>query len=336
LQGRISVQLHLSHGRLVGSVSNTLPATLKDLYVLFPHGFARIGSLAAGESRMVDLSLSLAAPGKPGLLADQIAQQGGLATPYFPYATNEVPQSDFEHHMALLSALSGAGGTLQQCLLGCSQQAITTPGTLYFSNLQMPNSGQIDQQDPLALSGAPATLIGWMDQGGLPGSEVTVNETQTPLPGQHENFLQMPLSIDIATLDRMPANFIQGRVVDIEGFNAQVILPGVYTFSDGGLTFEIAVPQLSQRPSGFTITIPDLLATPRGLDRFSGVTNLQALLYNWQTHQWDQIHLQQNSFTSHNTGDYLSQDRRMLVHISNGENNLGRLIFGTPSLSLQG
>jgi hypothetical protein len=200
----------------------------------------------------------------------------------------------------------------------------------------MPNPGQIDQQDPLALSGTPTTLIGWMDQGALPESEVTINTTRTPLPGQHENFLQMPLSIDISTLDQMPANFIQGRVVDIEGFNAQVILPGVYTFSDGGLTFEIAVPHLSQRPSGFTLSIPNLLATPRGLDRFSDVTNLQALLYNWQTHQWDRIHLQQNSFSSYNTSDYLSQDQRMLVHISNGENNLGRLIFSTPSLGLQG
>jgi hypothetical protein len=200
----------------------------------------------------------------------------------------------------------------------------------------MPNPEQIDQLDPLALSGSPATLIGWMDQGALPGSVATINSTRTPLPGQHENFLQMPLSIDISTLDQMPANFIQGRVVDIEGFNAQVILPGVYTFSDGGLTFEIAVPHLSQRPSGFIVSIPDLLATPRGLDRFSDVTNLQALLYNWRTHQWDQIHLQQNSFSSHNTSDYISQDRRMLVHINSGENNLGRLIFGTPSLSLQG
>jgi hypothetical protein len=136
LQGRVSVQLHLNHGRLVGVVSNTLPAALKDLYVLFPHGFARIGSLAAGESRTVDLSLSLAPPGKQGLLADQIAQQGGLATPYFPYATNGVPHGDFEHHMALLSAFSSVlPPVINKSLRRLERSTLAMPICLILSRL---------------------------------------------------------------------------------------------------------------------------------------------------------------------------------------------------------
>jgi hypothetical protein len=164
---------------------------------------------------------------------------------------------------------------------------------------------------------------------------MTIN-THSQLPGRHENFLQMPLSIGITTLDHMPKNFIQGHVVDIEGFDAQLILPGIYTFSDGGLTFELPIPQLlKQQPGGLTLSIPDLLASPRGLDRFSNLTNLQALLYNWQTDHWDTIQLQQSTFFSRNTAAYLGHDQRVLVHISNNTDNMGRLIFGTPSLSLQ-
>ncbi len=334
-QGRIAADLSLAHGHLVGIVTNTLATPLTDLYVLFSHGFARIGSLLAGESRTVDLPLSLTSAGFQPLFADQIAQQGGLSTPYFPYTKSQAPQSDFERHMALLSALSGVGTASGQCAGSCNKHAIVASGTAYFSDVHLPNPGQVDVPDPLLLSGTSATLIGWMGQNALPGNEVTIN-ANGHLQGHHENFLQMPLSLSISSLDQIPANFIQGQVVDVEGFDAQVVLPGVYTFSDGGLTFELPVPPiLHQQPGGLTIAIPNLLASPRGLDRFSTVANLQVLIYNWQMNRWDSIHLQQNSFSSRNIAAYLGQNQRVLVFISNDVNNLGRLIFGSPSLSLQ-
>ncbi|HTK08991.1 MAG TPA: hypothetical protein VL485_17610 [Ktedonobacteraceae bacterium] len=334
LPGQITASLSLEHGRMVGKVTNTLSTALSDLYVLFPHGFARIGTLAAGESRTVDLELALTPASSQSSLADQIAQKAGLPTPYFPYASNGTPQNDFERHMALLSALSGTGTTLAQCNRPCTRNAITTPGTIYFTDAHIPNPGQVELPDPLLLSGAPATLIGWLDQAALPDNKVTVNHTVHP-QGQHENFLQMPLSIGISTLDRMPAHFVQGQVITIGGFDAQLVLPGVYTLSDGNLTFELSLPHTLPKPGGLTISIPNLLASPRGLNRYTNPTHLQVRLYNWLTKQWDTVQLQYNTFSSRNTAAYLGKDQHVLVHISSNVNNAGRLIFGAPSLSLQ-
>jgi hypothetical protein len=332
--GRPGTQLSLDHGYIVGTISNTLPGPVNDLYVLFTHSFARLGSLAPGESRSVHIPLTTLPNSSQTSLANAISQQGNLAAPYFPYDSNDTPHSDFEHHMALLSALNGSGTNFKQCANSCNEHAITDNGNLYFADTNLPNSAQMDLPDPLLIPGTSATLIGWMDQRSLPNSTVTMNNVQ--LPGLHENFFQMPLSFGLSSFDHLPSTLIRGQIVDIAGSDAKMVLPGIYTLSDGGLTFELPIPQpLHMLPASLTISIPNLLASPHGLDRLSNLTNLQALLYNWQTNHWDNIQLQQNTFSSHNATAYLGHDQYVLVHISNDANNLGQLFFGTPSLSFQ-
>src|SRR5215472_7210485 len=56
LQGGIIAQLTLQNNRLVGSITNTLDASLDDVYVLLQHNFVPIGHLASGQTMQVDLA----------------------------------------------------------------------------------------------------------------------------------------------------------------------------------------------------------------------------------------------------------------------------------------
>src|SRR5205807_4436145 len=88
VQGKLAAHLTLSHNRLVGSVTNTLDASLNDVFVLLPHSFVSIGHLRAGETLQVDLPVQNT-PAKSGeTLADAIALHNGLPATYFPYSNN--------------------------------------------------------------------------------------------------------------------------------------------------------------------------------------------------------------------------------------------------------
>ncbi len=329
LPGRLSAQLSLHNNHLVGTVTNMLSTSLSDVYVLLAHKFVRIGDLAAGETRQVDLAINATKVRQGASLADQIAESGGLKAPYFPYSHNDQPGSAFQRHVALLSALEGAGSSNSACSGSCNVRSITNRGTLFLTGGKTPLPGLSAAVDPLVVEGASATLIAWADQPLEGASDVTINGS---IPAsQHDNFLQMPLSLDVSGATAIPPGFITGHLEDIQGFDAQAILPGVYSLTTGSLTFGLTLPHAGNgQVNALSVTVPDLLASPKSTS--TNIRHLQASLYNWQSGAWDTLTLQQDGFTTMNTGAYIDQAGRVLVQITNQNTALGKLYFGAPSL----
>jgi hypothetical protein len=322
LHGQVITQLALRNNRLVGTITNTLPSALSDVYVLVAHSFAAVGHLAAGETRQINLPL-YSSPSRSGqTLADLIAQHGGLPTPYFPYQQNKRPQNDFQRHMALLSALNGAGYTYPSCNGPCNTHAIISGGTIYVTGGQVPNPNVIAGPDPLLLPGTQATLIGWADQPIAPADNATINGARPT--GQHEDFLQIPLNISLSSLSSTPPDFIMGHVIDINSYDAHLELPGIYSLSNGSLNFEFTPVPSTQPVHALTITEPDFVASP-----------LYVQLYNWRTGKWDAITLSGNTLRTTNTAAYMGPGGRVLMQVGNQPHSQNKLFFGQPWLSLR-
>jgi len=312
----------------MGTVTNTLASSLSDVYVLLPHSFAYLGHLAAGETEHLSISLHNAPLNASTTLADQIAMSNSLPAPYFPYAHNASPQNDFQRHLALLSALSGEGFDYIPCAGLCSTHAIVTRHTIVTPPPGGPKVNPIDGSDPLLLTDAPATLVGWADQPLDSINAVTVNGI-TP-GGTHDNFVQLPLNLNFVGTLKLPPNLISGQVINAQGSDVQTTQPSVYSMSTGSVTFEFALPDMAHwQISNMRITEPFFKA-------LKDKSHVQVRLYNWSAGTWDTIMLSQYSFTTANIKAYTSLDGRMLLQVANQDSSLGTLFFGKPSLSLNG
>jgi hypothetical protein len=343
LQGGITAHLTLQNNRLVGSITNTLDASLNDVYVLMPHNFVFIGHLSDGQTLQVDLPLhgALSRPG-PSInrgattLADAIAASNGLRAPYFPYDQNQQPGNDFQRHVAILSALSGAGFSYGPCGAPCITHDIVSKGAILTTppgtplNINFPGSG-----DPLLLNGASATLIGWADTPLDAINDVTVDGL-APY-GFHDNLVQAALAIDFSGSSNVPLDTVTGYLVDEQDSDAEDTVPNTYSLSTGSVTFEFTLPNLKRAQiNSLTLMEPNSLGNTN-LQTVAGPKTdpIQAQLYNWQTLSWDSIALTAWTFTTTNTAAYIGPDGRVLLQIANA-NPAGLLIFGKPSLSLKG
>ncbi len=334
LQSGIIASLSLQNNRLVGSVTNTLDASLNEVYVLLPHSFVSLGHLSAGETQQVDLPVQ-SALSKPGAtLADAIAVSNGLPAFYFPYDQGQQPRSDFQRHLAILSALSGAstGSAFSLCGGPCIRQAIGSKGIIILAppgtppNINLPNG-----RDPLLLNDTPATLIGWADRPLDAINDITINGS-TP-HGFHDDLVQVPLSINVAGTLNVPPNIITGYLIDEQGSDAEDTAPDTYSLSTGSVTFEFALPNIRQlRISSLTLNEPNALdsAQPQ-TGPGPHIDVIQAHLYNWQTMSWDSIALTSWTFTTTETAAYIGPGGRVLLQIANADPS-GLLIFGKPWL----
>ncbi len=336
LQGGIIASLSLQNNRLVGSVTNTLDASLNEVYVLLPHSFVSLKHLSAGETQQVDLPLQSALSRPDTTLADAIAVTNGLPASYFPYDQDQQPRSDFQRHLAILSALSGAGAEFpfSPCGGPCIRQAIGSKGMIILPppgtppNISLPNGS-----DPLLLNGTPATLIGWADRPLDAINGITINGA-TP-HGFHDDLVQVPLSIDVAGTLNVPPNIITGYLVDEQGSDAEDTAPDTYSLSTGSVTFEFALPNAQQlRICRLTLSEPNALDIAQPQTGPGPKTDaIQAHLYNWQTKSWDSIALTSWTFTTTNRAAYIGPGGRVLLQIANA-NPSGLLIFGKPWLAL--
>lgn len=330
IRGRLTPHLELQGQRLVGSITNTLDASLNDVYVLLPHSAVYIGYLPAGATQQIDLPVQ---PRSGATLAGQIAQDNGLPSSYFPYAHNGQPQNDLQRHIAQLGLLSGAGSTFIPCDGPCSSRAIVNVNKNEIITLRpgTPKVALPSGSDPLLLDGSTATLVGWAD---LPLDGVDTITVNGNAPGGiHENLVQMPLDIDVTASASLPPDFIEGQPVDEQGYDTEMILPGVYTMSTGSINFEFVLPRTAIAANrGFTITAPSTLnvASPPT----SGVSALQASLYNWQTNAWDSFTLSQYKLTTTNTAAYVNTDGRVLLQLANQNASQGLAYLSKPSLTL--
>ncbi len=326
LQGGLFSHLTLHNGMLTGTVTNTLRTDLNDVYLLMNHSFAYIGNLAAQHIQQVSSSLHSTPISSGSTLADQIAKANHLPVPYFPFANGSQPKNDFQLHLAILSALSGEGMSFTPCGGPCSSYLIAGKHSIIAPLFGTPKLNPIDGNDPLLLAGAQATLIGWSHNRIDTTGDITVNGVSSS--GTFEDFIQAPLNVDISSSSNIPPGLINSQVINAQGNEVQTILPGVYTINMGSITFEFSLPTgIHSQVNNLTISIP-------GVIQHTGINQVPARLYNWNTHSWDAITLNQNSFTITNSKAYTSSDDRMLLQVINQNAFQGILYFGRPSLSL--
>jgi len=348
LPGGLLADLTIQQGILEGSITNLLGSSLSDVYLLLPHSFASIGHLSAGETQHFIVPLHTSALTAGTTLADQIARSNGLPAPYFPYTNGMQAQNSFQRHLAVLSALSGEGTFFSPCSGPCSTHAIVTKHAIVTPLLGGPTAAPIDGNDPLLISGAPATLIGWADQSLSTMSSVTVNGS-TP-DGTQENLLQIPLNITTGP-GNIPPDLIPAQVINAAGNDIQTTAPDIYSMTTGSITFEFALP-FSPVGSAHSMTISEPFISGvqttcrdkgmRGED--VGTLCLSILLYNWSTNSWDRIAFNQNTFTTGDLKAYTSPDGCVLLRLANNSSAMNSrdvslppsavLIFSKPSLSL--
>jgi hypothetical protein len=259
--------------------------------------------------------------------------------PYFPYAKNAQPKSDFQRHLAMLTALSGEGYSFEPCGGPCSTYASVNEHVITAQPFGMAQVKPLDASDPLQVSGASATLIGWADQS---GSGVNATDSAaiagSAIRGSHENLFQIPLSLDLSSLQRIPTGLISGQVVNVQGDisdSPQVIAPGVYSLPPrGSITFEMALPAMDSVQAN---TINNLEVIEPRLNPPSGVQGasvMQVRMYNWSMNTWDTVSLNNNTFVTTNTKAYLSADGRVLMQVINKDTIQGILFLEKPSLNL--
>ncbi len=326
LQGGLSSHLVLHNGNLIGTVTNTLGTNLNDVYILMNHSFAYIGDLPAQQTRQITSSLHSSTISSSSTLADQIAKADHLPVPYFPYADGSQPKNDSQLHLAILSALSGEGFTYYNCGGLCSTYAIAGKHSIIVPPFGTPKLNSIDENDPLLVTGAQATLVGWSDNRVDTTNNVTVNGTSPG--GIFEDFVQVPLNVDLSASSSLPPGLINGQVINAQGKEVQTTSPGVYTINTGSITFEFSLPgAINQQVKNLTISAPTIIQN-------TGINQVPARLYDWNSNSWDAIILNNDSFTTTNIKAYTSSDGRVLLQVFNQNASQSTLYFGKPSLSL--
>jgi hypothetical protein len=328
LAGALTPHLTIHSNRLSGTITNTLATALSDVYVLFPNYFVRIGHIEAGETQQIDQPLHYA-PLNRQVLADALAEDGGLKAPYFPYTNNKQTQSDFERHMALLSALNGAGMSVIPCSGACNRNALVQQNTITLASAPVNDNNANTSYDSLLLPGTTATLIGWTDQQ-IDGTDtMTINGAHPG--GKHEGFIQMPISLSMDSLADIPVGFITGNTVDLQDSQAQFLLPGIYSLSSASLLFEFTASGATKAEhANIDIKIPVQWEQLSG-QLLTG-SSIQTHLYNWHTGSWDSVPELQGIVTIADSTAYTGTGQQIFLEITNPDNTAGPLIFGKPSL----
>jgi hypothetical protein len=326
LHGSLLSHIALRDGTLTGTVTNNLGTDLSDVYILMNHGFAFIGNLPAQQTQQVNFTLHSSNLSSGSLLADQIAIANHLPVPYFPFAHGSQPKNDFQLHLAILSALSGEGMNFTPCDGPCSTYTIAGKHSIIAPLPGTPKLNPIDGNDPLLLTGAQATLIGWSNNRVDTTNDVTVNGASSG--GTFEDFVQAPLNVDLSPSSSLPPGLINGQVINAQGGEVQTTSPGVYTINTGSITFEFSLP------ASINLQVHNLTISAPVVTQHTGNNQIPARLYNWNTNAWDAITLKNNSFTTTNSTAYTSSDGRVLLQVINQNASQGTLYFGRPSLSL--
>jgi len=333
LSGNIEPHLILDHGALSGTLTNTLPYSLADTYILTNKGYIHFGPLASGQTRTFRSAFRRLGDSN-ATLADQIAADNGLPTPYDPSVDPPNAGTLLHQHIAMLTALSGELSSFTCGLNICSLKNSALPQQKPFADpvlLSMPG------YDPLLSGETAATLIGWASQEPDATNTIAVNGALTS--GIHQVFVQVPLAIKATdTLDEPPAS-LSAQLVAVKGDNVQT-QPGLYLMNTGSVTFDLALPQtinVQQR----ALTASLLPYPPDGVYQLGGggirtIADAQRLhlsLYNWQTGKWDTMLLRLYTFTV-NQQAYVGPGQRILFKLENQDPSLGTFIFGTPVVHL--
>jgi uncharacterized membrane protein YhaH (DUF805 family) len=342
--GGILSQLHQQDGLLSGTITNTLHYDLSDVYVLTYGHYISLGQLKKGATRTIHMMVQDNTNVQQGtLFADQIASSHHLPVPYTPFANggNQQTPTEFQRHMAMLSALSGETG--YDCSGGgsCYQSSVVTSSGLVITNGNNYNYTQAaNGGDPLMLPDTPATLIGWADNPAANTTNaVTINDAYTSKT--QEMFFQAPLDVTYTGKVNIYPASVNCQLVDVQsqGTNVQALFPGVYALSSGSMTFEFTLPTISN-PKISSLTVSTAASLPQ-VGNTSGqgsvdANHLHPYLYNWQTHTWDAETFSAFVFTTNTAQPYIGPGGRVLLQVTNTDSTQATAIFGKPSLQLTG
>jgi len=310
VQGGIISHLTLAGGTLTGTVTNTLPTALSDVYVLMPHSIVGIGNLDPGQTSSIRLAMPVTST-NVGLsvcksLVHQVAASGG-GTPvqYSTLLTRNVQQQldERQRHESFLAFLL----TSLQC-----------------------------NSTPWVPAGASPTLIGWADQPLDAVNHITFNGISAG--GLHETLLLAPLGITYAAGSlTLPPDMLPGQLVDANAVNIRHLSGVSYALAKGQVTFEYSQP-MQVHAQKITLTVPvDSSTQPYIIAGESPDGTSHISLYNWQTGSWDAIKLTPSTaFTTQNTRAYIGPDGRVLVQYVNQATGLAEVAFTKPALSVTG
>jgi hypothetical protein len=342
-KGGILSHLTVQDGQLIGTVTNTLPYGLSDAYLLIGEQYVSLGHLAADQTEPINLAINILPSNQQQSLADQIAASQGLSTPYMPPYNASAAQSQnaFQRHMAMLSTVSGELSSFYCNGGGPCYQPVTVINGNIKQSIYGGKGLQSGGQDPLLLSDADATFIGWADS--QPGISSKVSINGLPPSGVQESLIQAPLDVNYEGTLNKTSSLVAGQLVDIEsqGSNIQSQFSGIYTLSTGSMTFEFTLPYGPRlRTTSLTISEnPNLangLPTGGGTGTIGDLSHVQTSLYNWHTGNWDTVSFNQSSLLISKAQNYVNAQGRVLIQIANQDSSLGQIVVTRPILQLQG
>jgi hypothetical protein len=345
IRGGISSNLTFSQNVITGTVTNTLPYTLNDAYLLAGNDYIALGKLGSGQTQTVQLTVSNQTStqsnnGGSTTLADQISSSKGFnANQYNPlsvFGSGQSPTDENYRHASMLEALSGGNCNTGPCFKNFSNSQFIQPHLL-----DGPERGYA--QDPLLVTGAPATLIGWIDNAANT-SNITINNG-TP-PGAQESLIQAPINLHFTGKIDVPATLSAGQIVNAQpGPNSsnlpQATGPGVYNLTTGSITFELQLP-IAGNLQAPTLTFSDASVASKMSYINNGptqgstndVNTMNVNLYNWQTNTWDSKTFTANTFSVDNAQNYIGPNGRVLIQLANGQNSQNATIFTMPGVEL--
>jgi len=308
---------------VTGTVTNTLPYALNDAYLLIGQDFAPLGTLAPKQTKSVTLVLNQSLnSGGQSLLVDRIAAYNKVSIAAF---SNSSELDTLHRHMYMLTALSN------DCGAGPCPDSAKSSGM------------QTTMQDPLLLSGASATLIGWASSQATETNTVTIDGKSSPQI--QEAFIQAPLNINFSGTVDIPPSLVSSQIANIQVTNGNLQgygspSPGVYCMTTGSMTFELTLPTISQLQNSSLdfveaqVPVGGVGSCASGAS--SNVTHLQAAVYNWQTNTWDQKTFNTYEFKIDNAQPYIGPGGHILIQFDNQDPSLGSIILTTPALELKG
>ena len=124
MKGGISSKLSFSQNVIIGTVTNTLPYTLNDAYLLAGNDYTALGQLESGQTRSVQLSVtnqtgSQNNNGGVSTLADQISSSKGFNSNQYNsltiFGSNPSSTDENYRHASMLEALSGGNCNVGPC-----------------------------------------------------------------------------------------------------------------------------------------------------------------------------------------------------------------------------
>jgi hypothetical protein len=286
-------------------VTNMLPTALSDVYLLMSHSIVRVGTIAAGQTNSVTLSLTASHAACGSLVKQVVNGEAGIITQYDHLFVHSVGQSlsARQRHLSLLAFM-----LTERC-----------------------NNSSFETE------GSSATLIGWADQPLAGEDNVTVNDIHPG--GLHETAVVATLDISYAAgFLTLPADVIPVRLVDAEALGAQLLSSGSYAFAHGQITFEYSLPSLKHFSiQTMILSQPVDPSISPGEQPGGAHGSSHIALYNWQTNSWEIIHLTQSSpFSTQNAQAYFSSDGRMLVQYVDQASDFSEIAFTMPSLTVTG